>query len=377
MIELIEVTKLYNGQAVPAVDNLSLKVGKGETCVFVGPSGCGKSTTLRIINRMIEPSLGTILIDNKDVKASDPDKLRMNIGYVIQQIGLLPHRTVAENIAIVPRLHGWNKQKINQRVDELLNLIGLDPELTRNKYPYQLSGGQMQRVGVARAMAVDPPIMLMDEPFGAVDPLARNHLQDEFLRLQKKMKKTICFVTHDINEAIKMGDKIAIFDQGKLLQHGTPQEILSKPANDFVSDFIGYDRIVKKLSLFQVKELTRYQRCVFRENELPNLGERIKAEDAEAYFLVDADGQAAGFVTREEFVQQVITSGDTQALEKIRQLALSRKNAFVRDTALLRDALSLMLELGTEYLGVWESGELAGLITLGDIRKHSCRKGGE
>ncbi|HWR44954.1 ABC transporter ATP-binding protein [Sporomusa sp.] len=377
MIELIEVTKLYKGQMVPAVDNLSLKVEKGETCVFVGSSGCGKSTTLRMINRMIEPSSGTILIDNKAVKENDPDKLRMSIGYVIQQIGLLPHRTVAENISIVPRLHGWPKEKIKQRVDQLLNLIGLDPEVTRNKYPSQLSGGQMQRVGVARAMAVDPPIMLMDEPFGAVDPIARNYLQDEFLRLQQVMKKTICFVTHDINEAIKMGDKIAIFDQGKLVQYGTPQEILSKPANDFVSDFIGYDRVVKKLSLFQVKVLTRRQRCFLSESELTNLWQKIKDEEAEVCFLVDADGHSTGFVTREELARQVTTSVDTESLEKIRQIALSRREAFVRDTTLLRDALSLMLELDTEYLGVWESGKLAGMITLGDIRKHSCGKGGE
>jgi osmoprotectant transport system ATP-binding protein len=196
MIELREVTKIYKGQKVPAVDRLSLQIPEGETCVFVGPSGCGKSTTLRMINRMIEPTSGTILIDNKDIRESDPDRLRMGIGYVIQQIGLLPHRTVAENIAIVPRLYGWPKEKIRQRVDELLELIGLDPETTRDKYPSQLSGGQMQRVGVARAMAADPPIMLMDEPFGAVDPIARNYLQDEFLRLQREMKKTICFVTH-------------------------------------------------------------------------------------------------------------------------------------------------------------------------------------
>ncbi|MDF2571681.1 MAG: ATP-binding cassette protein [Sporomusa sp.] len=376
MIELIDVTKLYNGQTIPAVNNLSLKVEKGETCVFVGASGCGKSTTLRMINRMIEPSSGAILIDNETVTASDPDKLRMNIGYVIQQIGLLPHRTIAENIAIVPRLHGWSKQKINQRVDELLNLIGLDPA-TRSKYPYQLSGGQMQRVGVARAMAVDPPIMLMDEPFGAVDPLARNHLQDEFLRLQKTLKKTICFVTHDINEAIKMGDKIAIFDQGKLLQYGTPKEILSKPANDFVSDFIGYDRVVKKLSLFQVKELTRYQRYVFRDNELSALWQKVKDEAAEVYFLVDADAQPNGFVTKEELVSHTTTSGDTPSFEQVRQMALSRRHAFVQDTTLLRDALSLMLEVGTAYLGVLANGKLAGVLTLEDIRKHSCEKGGE
>lgn len=371
MIELKEVTKFYKGQEFAAVDNLSLKVEKGETCVFVGPSGCGKSTTLRMINRMIEPSSGTILIDNKDVKDCEPDKLRMGIGYVIQQIGLLPHRTVAENIAIVPRLYGWPKERIKQRVDELLLLIGLDPEVTRNKYPSQLSGGQMQRVGVARAMAADPPIMLMDEPFGAVDPIARNYLQDEFLRLQKEMKKTICFVTHDINEAIKMGDRIAIFNKGKLVQYGTPYEILTKPANDFVSDFIGYDRVVKKLSLFQVEDLVRQQWCIVDENELANARQKMKDKKAEICFIRDASGRLVGFITGDE----MDSSGEIVSPETIKQKAAARKEAFVQTTTLLRDALSLMLELDTEYLGVVDRDEPAGIITLADIRKHSCRKG--
>jgi osmoprotectant transport system ATP-binding protein len=373
LIELKEVTKFYKGQADPAVNNLSLKVEKGETCILVGPSGCGKSTTLRMINRMIEPTAGTILIDGRDVKESDPDKLRMGIGYVIQQIGLLPHRTVAENIAIVPRLYGWPKEKIKQRVDELLELIGLDPEVTRNKYPSQLSGGQMQRVGVARAMAVDPPVMLMDEPFGAVDPIARNYLQDEFLRLQREMKKTICFVTHDINEAIKMGDKIAIFDQGRLVQYGTPQGILTNPANGFVSDFIGYDRVMKKLSLLRVETLLRRQRCVVGDNELAGIRQKMKDENADVCFLMDADGKPVGFVTAAEIDE----AGETISTEKLRRMAAGRREAFIQDTILLRDALSLMLELDSEYLGVLDRDEPVGVISLADIRKHSCRKEGE
>ena len=373
MIELKEVTKIYAGQTVPAVDNLTLKIEKGDTCVFVGPSGCGKSTTLRMINRMIEPTTGTILIDNKNIQDSDPDQLRMGIGYVIQQIGLLPHRTVAENIAIVPRLYGWSKDKINQRVDELLLLIGLDPELTRNKYPSQLSGGQMQRIGVARAMAADPPVMLMDEPFGAVDPIARNHLQDEFLRLQKEIKKTICFVTHDINEAIKMGDKIAIFNKGQLVQYGTPQEILSRPVNDFVADFIGYDRVVKMLSLFRVGDIVQPLSCSIKPNELPNAWNKMQDGKSKICFLVDEAGKPSGYITEEDF----LTQGKDASPENLNKIANQRKRALVEGDVLLRDALSLILEYDTEYLGVLNGSRLVGIVSLGDIRKHASKKEGD
>ncbi|WP_027366116.1 ABC transporter ATP-binding protein [Desulfotruncus alcoholivorax] len=373
MIELKEVTKIYTGQSVPAVDSLTMKIEKGEICVFVGPSGCGKSTTLRMINRMIEPSSGTILIDNKNIKDSDPDKLRMGIGYVIQQIGLLPHRTVAENIAIVPRLHGWPKDKINRRVDELLVLIGLDPETTRSKFPSQLSGGQMQRIGVARAMAADPPVMLMDEPFGAVDPIARNHLQDEFLRLQREIKKTIVFVTHDINEAIKMGDKIAIFNRGRLVQYGTPQDILSRPANDFVADFIGYDRVVKMLSLFRVEDIARPVGCTIEPNELPNAWNKMQDYQAAVCFLINSAGEPSGFITGDDFLKQ----GKDASPDVLNKIAGQRKRAFVEGDVLLRDALSLILEFNTEYLGVLSGNRVVGVISLGDIRKHASKKEGD
>jgi osmoprotectant transport system ATP-binding protein len=369
VIELKEVTKIYKGQTFPAVNNLSLKILKGETCVFVGPSGCGKSTTLRMINRLIEPTSGTILIDGRDIRETDPDRLRMGIGYVIQQIGLLPHRTVAENIATVPRLYGWPKEKIKRRVDELLALVELDPETTRNKYPSQLSGGQMQRVGVARAMAADPPIMLMDEPFGAVDPIVRNYLQDEFLRLQRELKKTICFVTHDINEAIKMGDKIAIFNKGELVQYGTPQEILTRPANDFVRDFIGFDRAVKMLSLFRVEQLVRRRILVVSESELPNAAGRMTGEEIEACFLLDSNGAPAGFLTL-----QTATENRTADPATLKRLALGNGGAFVQGMTLLRDALSLMLEMDTECLGVLERGVPVGVVTLKDIRQQISRK---
>ena len=257
MIQLNKISKTYPGESNPAVDNLSLEIDKGEICVLVGPSGCGKTTTLKMINRLIEPSSGKLFIDGKNAIDQNPNKLRQDIGYVIQNIGLFPHMTVAENIATVPKLKDWDQSKIDQRVDELLNLIGLDPEDTKGKYPAQLSGGQKQRIGVARAMAVDPPIMLMDEPFAAVDPITKTQLQNEFLNLQKKIQKTICFVTHDIDEAIKMGDKIAILNQGKLIQYDSPKNILFNPKNEFVEDFVGSDRSLKVLNLLKVKEIMK------------------------------------------------------------------------------------------------------------------------
>ncbi|MDD3315735.1 MAG: betaine/proline/choline family ABC transporter ATP-binding protein [Syntrophaceticus sp.] len=372
MIELNDVTKIYDGQTVPAVESLDLKINEGETCVFVGPSGCGKSTILRMINRMIEQTSGTITINGEEVRGTDPDHLRMNIGYVIQQIGLLPHRTVAENVAIVPRLHGWDKDKICKRVDELLELMGLIPEETRDKYPAQLSGGQMQRVGVARAMAVDPPVMLMDEPFGAVDPIVRSHLQDEFLRLQTEMRKTICFVTHDINEAIKMGDTIAIFTKGHLVQHGTPQEILSKPKNELVRDFIGQDRVVKMLTLFQVRSIAKANPCTIHEDELPNIRQKMKEQQARGCFLVDQSEAPCGLIIAEDLERESDASQ-----ERLKELAFSRRGAFIDQHLLLSDALSYMLEWDTDYLGVMNGQDLSGVVSMADIRECASRKEGD
>ncbi len=368
MIELQDVTKIYPGQTVPAVKDLTIKMQAGETCVFVGPSGCGKSTILRMINRMIDETSGTILIDGQDVRGSDPDQLRMGIGYVIQQIGLLPHRTVAENVGIVPRLYKWDKKKIEKRIDELLRLTGLDPEETRWKYPAQLSGGQMQRVGVARAMAADPPLMLMDEPFGAVDPIVRGHLQDEFLRLQREMKKTICFVTHDINEAIKMGDSIAIFNEGQLVQHGTPEEILSKPVNDFVSDFIGQDRVVKMLTLYHVSDLAKPNPAVIKENELANIAQKMGDQQTEVLFYLEDSGKPGGLITAEDL------KGTDCPPEELKRLAFSRRGAFIEGELYATDALSLMLEWDTDFLGVMEGADLKGVLSLKDVRGSVCRK---
>jgi osmoprotectant transport system ATP-binding protein len=252
MITLTALSKRFANSATPAVDALSLDIGEGEICVLIGPSGCGKTTTMRMINRMVEPDSGTIVVGDRDVTRIDPVELRRSIGYVIQQVGLFPHMTIAENIATVPRLLGWNTAQIDKRVDELLDRVHMDPARDRNRYPRELSGGQKQRVGVARALAADPPVMLMDEPFGALDPITRASLQDEFLRILREIRKTIVFVTHDIDEAIRMGTRIAIMRAGKLVQYDTPEVILARPADPFVESFVGADRALKRLSLLAV-----------------------------------------------------------------------------------------------------------------------------
>ena len=255
-IHLDRVAKIYPGTKVPAVEELTIDVHEGEILVLVGPSGCGKSTTLRLINRMIEPSGGRILLDGEDVTKVNADKLRRRIGYVIQQIGLFPHQTISQNIATVPKMLGWDKDKTRERSEELLTMVGLDPEQYRDRYPKELSGGQAQRVGVARALGADPDIMLMDEPFGAIDPITRERLQNEFLRLQGELRKTIVFVTHDIDEAIKMGDRIAILgERSKIRQIDTPERILAYPVDEFVDDFIGTGSTIKGLNFLKVSSL--------------------------------------------------------------------------------------------------------------------------
>ncbi|MFI4990849.1 MAG: ABC transporter ATP-binding protein [Solirubrobacterales bacterium] len=311
-LELRHVSKRYDGQREPAIGDLSFTVPAGEVCVLVGPSGSGKTTAMRLINRMISITGGDILLGGRSVLERDARELRREIGYVIQQTGLFPHQTVGENIATVPGLLGWPKRRIATRVHELIELIGLDPEMAE-RYPAQLSGGQRQRVGVARALAADPPLMLMDEPFGAIDPINRARLQDEFLALQRMVKKTIVFVTHDIDEAIKMGDRIAILrDGGRLAQYDTPREILIHPADDFVARFVGADRGIKRLSLTKVGEL------------------KLTAPE---------DGAGAGV-------------------------------ARVPADASVKDALSIILTAGGEAVGVLDAaGGLLGTLTLGAIEQ--------
>ncbi|MEE6281985.1 betaine/proline/choline family ABC transporter ATP-binding protein [Georgenia sunbinii] len=256
MIRLENLTKRYPGQRENAVDDLTLEIQRGEIVVLVGPSGCGKTTTMKMINRIIEPTSGRIILGGEDVTTTDADRLRRRIGYVIQQVGLFPHMTIGENVATVPKLLGWDAKRTSARVDELLNLVNMPPEEYRDRYPKQLSGGQQQRIGVARALGADPAVLLMDEPFGAIDPITRDRLQNEFLRLQAEVKKTIVFVTHDIDEAIKMGDRIAILRDGShVAQYDTPEQILTAPADDFVSDFIGRGASLKRLNLSHVADI--------------------------------------------------------------------------------------------------------------------------
>jgi len=280
MIEFRQVSKTYPGSSNPVVKDLSFEVLEGEICVLVGPSGCGKTTSMRMVNRLIEITDGEILIDGEPNTSMSGTQLRRKIGYAIQQIGLFPHRTIAYNIGTVPNLLGWDKSRIKDRVNELLELVGLDADEYRDRYPAELSGGQQQRVGVARALAADPPIMLMDEPFGAVDPITRASLQDEFLRIQENIKKTIVFVTHDIDEAIKMGNKIAILKQGGILaQYDTPENILSRPDSEFVSSFVGADRVLKRLSLTRVGEMD-LERANGGTDGLLRINEGLTVKDA-------------------------------------------------------------------------------------------------
>jgi len=253
MIKLENITKSYDG--ITAVKDLTLEVKEGEFVVLLGPSGCGKTTTLKMINRLITPTSGRIYVEGQDISTVNPIELRRQIGYVIQRIGLLPHMTISDNIALVPRLKGWSKDKRIKRADELLDMVGLDPETYRDKYPHQLSGGERQRVGVARALAVDPPILLMDEPFGALDPITRVQLQDEFLKLEEQVKKTVVFVTHDMDEAVRLADRIVIMDDGQLHQYATPMEMLRHPADEFVAQFMGGDRFFRQLKLLTVRDV--------------------------------------------------------------------------------------------------------------------------
>ncbi|MDP8977756.1 MAG: betaine/proline/choline family ABC transporter ATP-binding protein [Actinomycetota bacterium] len=290
MIRLETLSKQFPQQAEPAVRELSLEVPEGEIVILVGPSGCGKTTTMEMINRLVEPTSGRIFLEGEDVTATDPDQLRRRMGYVIQQIGLFPHRTIFDNIATVPRLLKWSDDKVHARVDELLELVGLEPSQYRDRYPKQLSGGQRQRIGVARAMGADPPVLLMDEPFGAVDPITRERLQNEFLRLQEEIRKTIVFVTHDIDEAIKMGDRIAILRVGsELAQYDTPEHILSNPADDFVADFLGSGVVLKRLQLARIGDVEPSTDWPTATGETPHDEARRLMDDAGSDWVLVLD----------------------------------------------------------------------------------------
>ena len=360
MIELVELTKTFPGQKSPAVDRLNLSVRRGEIVVLVGPSGCGKTTSMELINRLIEPTSGHIILDGKDVTHGNPDELRRQIGYVIQETGLLPHRTIAQNIGTVPKLVGWDKDRIATRVDELLGMVGMDPDAYRSRYPKELSGGQRQRVGVARAMAADPPVMLMDEPFGAIDPITRDRLQNEFLRLQQQIQKTIIFVTHDIDEAIKMGDRIAVLrDQSHIAQFDTPENLLTNPADDYVSDFIGAGASLKRLNLSRIRDLeVESDAPVGSVTDDPaDLRRVLAASDWSAMLLLDAQRRPARWASMSDLKR----GGD------LSQAGLKAK-ALVEPHATLADALNeLITSNGGCAIVVDGDGVYQGIVDLETI----------
>jgi osmoprotectant transport system ATP-binding protein len=298
MIDLRRVSKSYRGQKDPAVEDVSMTIRRGEIVVLVGPSGCGKTTTMKMINRLIEPTSGQIMLDGSDVTALDPTELRRRIGYVIQQVGLFPHMSVATNIGLVPKMLGWNRKRVDARVDELLHLVGLEPAQFRHRLPRQLSGGQQQRIGVARALAADPPVMLMDEPFGATDPLTRDRLQNEFLRLQEKLRKTIVFVTHDFDEAIKMGTRIAVLgERSKILQFDTPEELLAAPADQTVAQFIGAGASLKRLNLRRIDAVDWDEAQLARLDESPaSVLRRLEESGEWAVLTVDSEHRPVQWV---------------------------------------------------------------------------------
>jgi osmoprotectant transport system ATP-binding protein len=363
-LEFRDTTKRYPGQAEPAVEKLSLTVPAGEVCVLVGPSGCGKTTAMRMVNRMIDITEGDILLDGRSVRERRPAELRRDIGYAIQQIGLFPHLSVAGNIATVPRLLGWDGERIRARVDQLLELVSLDPRETRDRYPAQLSGGQRQRVGVARALAVDPPLMLMDEPFGAIDPINRERLQNEFLRLQREIRKTVVFVTHDIDEAIKMGDRIAVLQKGgKLAQYAPPAELLMYPANPFVEDFVGSDRALKRLALQRVRDVDLWKAPLVRVGE-PAPEARAKLADSEVPYplLVDDQRRPLGWLSERALLGERVT-------EELR----SRPQPVIEMDDVLRDALSDLLAEEAQYGPVVdERGAVTGVLSI-EILSHALK----
>jgi osmoprotectant transport system ATP-binding protein len=364
-VEFDHVTKHYDRSADDrgdpgAVDDLSLAVPAGRICVLVGPSGCGKTTSLKMVNRLIEPTRGRVLVDGVDVATRDLVELRRSIGYVIQQVGLFPHQTIGENVATVPRLMGWTAGRRRERTEELLALVGLDPAAYRDRYPAQLSGGERQRVGVARALAADPPILLMDEPFGAVDPIVRERLQNELLRLQETLAKTILFVTHDIDEAIKMGDLVAVMATGgRLLQYGPPSEILARPASDFVAQFVGTDRGLKRLSLVRVGELPIRTAITARPGDAAGPARaRILADPFPYLLLVDGQDRPLGWLDQ----YTLPTEGTLSA-----GAVIPVSPQFDRRTT-LKDALSMLLDADVQAgVLVDRDGRLRGIVTVGMV----------
>ncbi len=356
-IVLEDLTKRYPGNPRPAVESVSMEIGAGETVILVGPSGCGKSTTLKMINRLIEPSSGRIRIGDEDVTGIDPVKLRRKVGYAIQSSGLFPHMTVAENIGLVPKMVGWGKSRVRDRVEEMLDLVGLDPREFHGRYPRQLSGGQQQRVGVARALAADPPVLLMDEPFGAVDPITRDHLQDELIRLQHELHKTIVFVTHDFDEAIKLGDRIAVLrERSHIAQFDTPEAILTNPADEFVAGFVGAGAALKRLNLTRVRDVEIADFAAVTVDEpLQSIFDRLRAGQHNELLLLDRRRRPYKWLRRGDLMRA--------------RGSLARSGTLVTHTvtrdATLRDALEAVLtDSGGRVAVTGRRGEFIGVVDM-------------
>jgi osmoprotectant transport system ATP-binding protein len=362
------VTKHYDATAIArgapgAVNDLDLAVPAGRICVLVGPSGCGKTTSLKMVNRLIEPTSGRILIDGLDAASRDVTELRRSIGYVIQQVGLFPHQTIAENVATVPRLLGWPSERRRERADELLALVGLEPATYRDRYPAQLSGGERQRVGVARALAADPPILLMDEPFGAVDPIVRDRLQNELLRIQAELAKTILFVTHDIDEAIKMGDLVAVMEGGgRLAQAGPPADILASPATEFVARFVGADRALKRLALHRVREVELEAFPTARIGRPSGEARAVLATSGRSHLLlVDESDRPIGWLDADDL-------GPDRPLDAE---AATPMSPLLEPETTLKDALSMLFEADVQAgIVVDRLGRVRGFVTTDGIERH-------
>lgn len=355
MIRFEQVTKRYP-DGTTAVDDLSFEVAEGELVTLVGPSGCGKTTTMMMVNRLIEPTSGRIYVNGEDIAAVDPVRLRRRIGYVIQQVGLFPHRTVLDNTATVPALVGWKRAKARARAAELLDLVGLDPKTYGARYPEQLSGGQRQRVGVARALAADPPVLLMDEPFGAVDPVVRERLQNEFLNLQRTVRKTVLMVTHDIEEAVRLGDRVAVYGQGRIEQFDTPGAVLGTPATPYVARFVGADRGLKRLSVTEIEVDDLEQPPVARLDEAAaHAAARLRADDARWAMVLDEGGDLHGWVG----VDEVALAGDDATVGDLAH----RMNAWVPVGAPLKQAFGVMLQHDAGWVAVVDGARFVGVLT--------------
>ncbi len=364
MIRLDGVGKTYPDGTV-AVQQLDLVVPRGDLVVLVGPSGCGKSTTLRMVNRLIEPTSGTITLDGEDVTRVDPVELRRRIGYVIQQVGLFPHQTVRTNVATVATLLGWDRKRTRERVDELLTLVGLEPGQYGDRYPHQLSGGQRQRVGVARALVADPPVLLMDEPFGAVDPVVRVRLQDEFVALQERLGTTVLFVTHDIEEAVRLGNRVAVFQQGgRLAQYDSPARILGAPSDDFVADFVGADRGLRRLAVTQIDEHDlQVPPVVGLGDSLGQARGTLEAEGARWAVVLDDDGNLRGWIDRDRTAGRGGTVADQ----------VRRMEAWVPRDSSLKDALAQMLQHDAGWVAVLEGSRFCGVLTPATLHEAARR----